>query len=76
MIRMQPQKGLDPDEIDMLEALGMQLAIQGEILTVSFPKTGYREEWIASELPIEKLVGRDTLTIGGTLYVLIDTVRS
>lgn len=76
MIRMEPEKGLDAVEIEMLEVLGMQLEVNGEILTVSFPSTGYREEWIASELPIEKLIGRETLTLQGALYVLIDTVPS
>ena len=68
--------GLSDDDIDRLEALGIELAVQGDILTVSFAATGYVEEWIASELPIEKLIGRETLTCGGQLYVLIETVPS
>lgn len=65
---------LDERFVQRLEELGLKMRIDGDVLTVECGS--FREQWLATELPREALVGQDVLTLaGGRRFVLCDTER-
>lgn len=68
---------LDAETIELLDTLGFMMEVDGERLRVRFRDTEFVEEWVAADgLTEAQLVGREVISVGGRLFVLIEGATS